>query len=381
MRGVLGAVMADVFVSYAREELARADEVRKALEALGLSVFLDVERLDSGDVWSDVIDRELKAAGAVVALWSPHALSRPWVKKECAVAQGRGVLLPALLEPVTDLDMPTQFSDLHRDDLTDFQGQLDHPGWRKLVRALAKKLKRNDLLAAQIAALKEEKQTAKVKAELEVARAELGKLRKSKGGVKPAVIVAFSAAVLAVAGIGVWLGGAKLVAWAAKECAGGMPICVSTGVWYEHGLFVPKQKARAAELYRVGCDNGEEMGCTFLAMMYDDGDGVAKDDPRALELYTRACKGGETTACFNAAVMHENGEGAPKAVSEAVAFYALACKGGDADGCVSAGNLTLTPQASPEDVDQATNFFRKACDLNNQPACDWLNANAQAAVH
>ena len=127
--------MADVFISYATEERARADEVRRELEALGLSVFFDAERLESGDVWSDVIDRELKSAGAVVALWSPHALSRPWVKKECALAMQRNVLAPALLEPVSDLDMPVQFSDLQRVDLTDFHGAADHPGWGKLIRA------------------------------------------------------------------------------------------------------------------------------------------------------------------------------------------------------------------------------------------------------
>lgn len=201
--------MADVFISYAREEQARAEEVRRALEALGLSVFFDVERLDAGDTWSDVIDRELKSAGGVVALWSPHALSRPWVKKECAVAQGRGVLLPALLEPVGDLEMPTQFADLQRVDLADFHGDPAHDGWRKLVRALAKTLKRKDLLAAQIEQLKEEKQTARVKADLEAAQKELEKLRKSRGGVRPAWVAAGLALVLALGGGAAW--------WAAGE--------------------------------------------------------------------------------------------------------------------------------------------------------------------
>ena len=92
--------MADVFISYARDERARADQVKAALEGLGLSVFLDVEGLDGGDVFSDVLDRQVKTSGAVLGLWSPHALSRPWVRIECQIARDRGVLVPALIEPI-----------------------------------------------------------------------------------------------------------------------------------------------------------------------------------------------------------------------------------------------------------------------------------------
>jgi hypothetical protein len=56
--------MADVFLSYARADRLKAEQVKAALEGAGLSVFFDVEGLDGGDLFPDVLDREVKTAGA-----------------------------------------------------------------------------------------------------------------------------------------------------------------------------------------------------------------------------------------------------------------------------------------------------------------------------
>jgi outer membrane protein OmpA-like peptidoglycan-associated protein len=120
--------------------------VKGALEAAGLSVFFDVEGLDGGDVFPDVLDREVKTAGAVVSLWSPHALSRPWVKQECSIGLKRKCLVPVAIEPLGELDVPVAFEGLQVIDFTGFHGAADTPEWRQLMRALARTLKRPELL-------------------------------------------------------------------------------------------------------------------------------------------------------------------------------------------------------------------------------------------
>ncbi|MDP3492107.1 MAG: TIR domain-containing protein [Hyphomonadaceae bacterium] len=411
--------MTDIFISYAREETLRAEEIRRALEGLGLSVFFDVERLDAGDVWSDVIDRELKSAGAVVALWSPHALSRPWVKKECAVAQGRGVLLPALLEPVTDLDMPTQFSDLQRADISDFHGQSDHPGWRKLVRALAKTLKRNDLLAAQIEALKEEKQTVRVKAELEAAQKELAALRKSKGGVKPAFVGAGLAVLLALGAVGAWWGGGEMSRREAEAEArtraslidpevmavlSAMPddrmgnadadrlldevfrtiglmrlieasavdadAALVSGWAYQFGKGgVEANSEDAVRLFRRSCDLGNLRACSNLGLRYAGGEGVARDDARAVALYARACEGGSVVGCNNLGFMYSDGRGVARDDARAAALYAQACEGGYMGGCRNLGLGYATGRGVRKDEARAAALFDQACDGGVTMSC------------
>ncbi|MCI4646261.1 MAG: TIR domain-containing protein [Hyphomonadaceae bacterium] len=179
--------MADVFLSYARQDTARAIIIRDALQALGLSVFFDTEGLDGGDVFPDVLDREVKGAGAVVGVWSRHALSRPWVKVECDIGRARGVLVPVQIEEIPDLDRPAAFWNVQFDDLSDFDGDTEHAGWLRFVRSLARTLNRPDLLAreSQTHTAGAQSDDAGVRAELQALRAELAEMHAEKG-VSPA---------------------------------------------------------------------------------------------------------------------------------------------------------------------------------------------------
>lgn len=142
--------MADVFLSYARVDREIAEQVKAGLEAAGLSVFFDVEGLDGGDVFPDVLDREVKGAGAVVSLWSTHSLSRPWVKQECSIGLKRKCLIPLAIERLGELDVPVAFEGLQQIDFTGFHGRTDGAEWQKLMRALARTLGRADLVAGHM---------------------------------------------------------------------------------------------------------------------------------------------------------------------------------------------------------------------------------------
>lgn len=174
--------MADVFLSYARKDTDRAILIRDALQALGLTVFFDTEGLDGGDVFPDVLDREVKGAGAVVGVWSAHALSRPWVKVECDIGRARGVLVPVQIEKIPDLDKPAAFWNVQFDDLSDFDGDTDHAGWLRFVRSLARTLDRPELLQreSQTHAGAAPSEDAAVREELAALRAELAEMRAAK---------------------------------------------------------------------------------------------------------------------------------------------------------------------------------------------------------
>jgi TPR repeat protein len=73
--------------------------------------------------------------------------------------------------------------------------------------------------------------------------------------------------------------------------------CFSLGYMFDQGKGVAKDEARAAELYKKGCDGGLGPSCFNLGRMFTDGRGVAKDDARALELYRKACDNGVKPAC------------------------------------------------------------------------------------
>lgn len=91
--------MAQVFLSYARENLSAANRIAAALEAAGHSVWWD-RHINAGSRFSAEIAEALKAADLVVVLWSPAAIDSPWVQDEAAFGRDHGRLVPALLGPI-----------------------------------------------------------------------------------------------------------------------------------------------------------------------------------------------------------------------------------------------------------------------------------------
>jgi hypothetical protein len=130
----------DVFISYPRRNREQVLAIKRLLDAKGLVVFFDVEGgVDGGDVYTDVVDQKLREAKAVLGVWTPYALTRPWIKTECHIALDQGKLVVAEIERIKQEDVPALFYQVNREDLTDFSGNPSHPGWQRLENTIAKR--------------------------------------------------------------------------------------------------------------------------------------------------------------------------------------------------------------------------------------------------
>lgn len=128
-----GGAMADIFISYAREDAEVAQRIAQALESQGWSVWWDT-RLKAGEIWDELIERELKAARSVVVLWSGESVNSRWVRKEARYGDTHRMLFPAMIETV---DIPFEFSDVHAENLSGWTDDLSDLELRHLVGALA----------------------------------------------------------------------------------------------------------------------------------------------------------------------------------------------------------------------------------------------------
>lgn len=137
--------MADIFISYARLDRERVAPLKQALDGLGLNSFFDIEGLDGGDTFPDVLDREVKTAKVVLGCWTPHALQRDWVKAECAIAHEQRTLVPLEFDPLTPVDVPAAFFRLQRVNVSTWRGESKHDGWLSTVRAISRRLHRPDI--------------------------------------------------------------------------------------------------------------------------------------------------------------------------------------------------------------------------------------------
>lgn len=126
--------MASIFLSYAREDAAKAQRIARALEGVGHQVWWD-RQLRPGERFSAEIDRALKSSDVVVALWSKASIDSPWVQDEAGFGRDNGRLVPVLLEAVTP---PLGFRQFHAADLS--RGRLSGRLMEPLVKAVEQRL-------------------------------------------------------------------------------------------------------------------------------------------------------------------------------------------------------------------------------------------------
>ncbi|HZZ37008.1 MAG TPA: TIR domain-containing protein [Caulobacteraceae bacterium] len=125
--------MSEVFVSYARSTEAQADSIAQALNSLGYEVWRD-DKLPAHRPYSDVIDERLKAAKAVLVIWSKDAAASQWVRAEADVARLAGKLVQVAIDRTMP---PLPFNQIHCVDLSRWSGDVDAPEWRTVLSSIA----------------------------------------------------------------------------------------------------------------------------------------------------------------------------------------------------------------------------------------------------
>lgn len=111
--------MPGVFVSYAREDAAKAKAVALSLEQASFDVWFD-ERIHSGSEFSREIEEALNNASAVVVLWSRHSVESAWVRDEAAEGRDSGRLVAVLLDACRP---PIGFRQYQTTDLSRWSGR------------------------------------------------------------------------------------------------------------------------------------------------------------------------------------------------------------------------------------------------------------------
>src|SRR5471030_344616 len=124
--------MADIFISYARSTAHQAHAVAEALRALGYDVWRDDE-LPAHRAYVEVIEERLQAAKAVVVIWSAEAVKSDWVQSEADTARTDHKLVQLTIDGSR---LPRPFDRIQCADLAGWAGDLDSPGWRKVVASV-----------------------------------------------------------------------------------------------------------------------------------------------------------------------------------------------------------------------------------------------------
>ncbi len=123
--------MADVFVSYKKEDRALAQQVVAAVEAAGYSVWWD-DDLTPRSTWDSEIEREISAARAVLVLWTARSVAEgTFVRIEAQYAKEHGKLVPVRLQRCR---LPLAFGTIQTADLSSWNREdASHAEWRRTL--------------------------------------------------------------------------------------------------------------------------------------------------------------------------------------------------------------------------------------------------------
>lgn len=124
--------MADVFISYSREDEAVARRVAKSLEASGLDIWWDAN-LPAHRAYSEEIEHNLKSAKAVVVLWSAAAARSQWVRAEADFARNAGTIVQCSVDGTLP---PMPFNQIQCAQIKGWRGNPKHAGWMKVKHSV-----------------------------------------------------------------------------------------------------------------------------------------------------------------------------------------------------------------------------------------------------
>ena len=125
--------MADIFISYAREDREWVEKLATQLVTEGYTVWWDWDLL-VGKRYRETIETELQTAKAAVVVWSQHSIRSDFVRDEAEDAQQRNILLPLLKEIVRP---PAGFRQLQTADLSNWNGGGEHIEFRRMMRGVS----------------------------------------------------------------------------------------------------------------------------------------------------------------------------------------------------------------------------------------------------
>lgn len=124
--------MSDIFISYKREDRARAESFAHAFEQEGWSVFWDRDILP-GKAFDLFLSEELAVARCIVVLWSVRSVGSDWVKEEAQRGASRNILVPVLIDEVSP---PLGFGRIEAAELHYWDGDTSDREYQNLIRAI-----------------------------------------------------------------------------------------------------------------------------------------------------------------------------------------------------------------------------------------------------
>ena len=130
--------VADIFLSYSRADRPKAQQIAKALEQEGFTVWWD-KILRAGQTYDEVTEGMLRDARVVIVLWSEVSVKSKWVRAEATLGERTSTVIPAMIQ---DAERPIMFELTQSADLIGWDGDHEDSRWKGFVADIRLALER-----------------------------------------------------------------------------------------------------------------------------------------------------------------------------------------------------------------------------------------------
>lgn len=156
---------------------------------------------------------------------------------------------------------------------------------------------------------------------------------------------------------------AAMRAFEAGAAAGDAQALYNLGVAHAEGRAVPRDAARAVDLYRRAAEGGSVLAAFNLAQAYRKGDGTATDPAEAARWYAYGAKRGDYRAGNELGILYIEGKGVPRDPVEGMAWIYPATHATIMDQGAMANAMQAAGMLSREQVQEAQErgktYFRR----------------------
>lgn len=125
--------MADIFISYKREDLLIAKDLASKLLNLGLSVWWDRD-IPVGKAYDQVIEEELAKSKCIIVVWTSNSVTSLNVKEEALEGLRRNILIPVA---IGNVHLPYGFKMIQTMYWND-DAEVDEEEFNKLVNQISR---------------------------------------------------------------------------------------------------------------------------------------------------------------------------------------------------------------------------------------------------
>ena len=310
--------MFDIFISYAHEDRQRAQQLGKALGALGWVVWWD-RTIPAGKKYAEVIEDALANTRCMLVLWSEVSIKSTWVREEAESGLKRQILIPILISSV---DQPMGFRSTQAANLIEWKGSTSDFSFLKLVEDMS-----NILGKPPRPVPPDPNQERPDPIWIKYIRA-FKKLAATKMLPLGLVVLFVVSGIL----ITFFYQSRDRVPTLKEPQTQSIPIIEPDTNAQNYNkaveLYNAKQYEQAYHLFLKAADQGYAAAQLYLGSMYKKGEGVLLNEKEAMSWYRKAAEQGNADAQNNLGNMYANEKGAFQNYKEALNSYRKAAEQG-----------------------------------------------------